>query len=151
MKLALRAAVFLCVTVSLWQGPIPWLHSHSDDAISLDPGILIQHSEVWHPSSEEPHAGWHIHFAALSDIVRGSGCPVPSEDETESASLLTAVVSNGHVEAQTETAWPESRLMSSSLANHDLPACDEPASCRQFLAVFAASHRLQVLLCIARC
>lgn len=57
---------------------MPWLHHHvrnsSEDVSSVR---LVEHLQSWHAATAEDENGWHVHFATLDDILRGSGCPVP--------------------------------------------------------------------------
>lgn len=59
----------LCMLLSLWQAPIPWLHNHGTSTSLILPVTAAQeldsHLIVFHPSVDrriEREFGWHCHW-----------------------------------------------------------------------------------------
>ena len=55
----------LCLIVSLWQGPIPWLHCHDEDVTEMSSPVsasnLRLHLASFHGNSQDK-LGWHCHW-----------------------------------------------------------------------------------------
>ena len=55
----------LCLIVSLWQGPIPWLHCHDEDLTEMTSPVsasnLRLHLASFHGNSPDK-LGWHCHW-----------------------------------------------------------------------------------------
>ena len=55
----------LCLILSLWQGPIPWLHCHDEDVTELSSPVsasnLRLHLASFHGNSQDK-LGWHCHW-----------------------------------------------------------------------------------------
>ena len=55
----------LCLIVSLWQGPIPWLHCHDEDLTEISSPVsannLRLHLAAFHGNSPDK-LGWHCHW-----------------------------------------------------------------------------------------
>lgn len=93
-----RAVVFVCVCVSLWRAPLPWLHHHESRSVGAFGTQLSRHLDMWHCRDASDESGWHLHFALLDDILRGGGCPVPpDENENELPLTIGHVVPGDHV------------------------------------------------------
>lgn len=62
-------AARLCLIVSLWQAPVPWLHRHGTDVSKATSAVsamaLKTHLAVFHPSTNanfDTDFGWHCHW-----------------------------------------------------------------------------------------
>ena len=143
------------VLLSLWTGPLPWLHRHSPTVDVNQAQILASHLTDWHDEAREISAEWHLHFATLGDIVRGRGCPAaPGSDDADVPIVgplsIDSSADSGLVLTRTspfsETMADQgARLATSSFERTDW------SSRRQFLADFCPSRRLKIVLCVARC
>lgn len=55
----------LCLVVSLWQGPLPWLHCHGTKLTEISSAVtasnLRLHLASFHRNEEE-ELGWHFHW-----------------------------------------------------------------------------------------
>ena len=139
------------VVVNLWQAPLPWLHRHTERNFTATPG-LARHLAVYHTHQEE--AGWHLHFSLLSDIVRGTGCPVPAESNDDAEFQTWFVIKLDSAGRQCDfggkltspkilaPAWvlPVSPNRSATLARGRNP-----------LERHTASRTLLSLICVSRC
>ena len=64
-----RFVLRACLIVSLWQAPVPWIHSHETDSSQgtglASTGDLVQHLALFHPATKIDSAdelGWHLHW-----------------------------------------------------------------------------------------
>lgn len=149
-----RTMAYCSVMLSLWQAPLPWLHCHS--AGGADQVTQQTHVAAYHPGREQQRA-WHLHFALLSDIVRGGGCPVPPDDngrdrESQQTIALASELSAGSPRLLQSASWLSSILPA---APADVAATSALADVRFFdrhpLNRFALSGDLLPLLCVSRC
>jgi hypothetical protein len=65
---SIMIALRLCLLVSLWQAPIPWIHRHgteTEDVITKTGAEFRQHLTLWHGAIEsdlDEDLGWHCHW-----------------------------------------------------------------------------------------
>ena len=64
---AIAIVVRMCLVLSLWQAPIPWIHCHDttgDEASTKCEVDLRVHLAVWHaePTDHDHDLGWHLHW-----------------------------------------------------------------------------------------
>lgn len=66
-----RVAVSVLLLASLWRGPLPWCHSHSEPETAADASAgLAWHVQWLHVSADNGSvvAGWHWHFVLPTDV-----------------------------------------------------------------------------------
>lgn len=87
--LVLRA----CLIVSLWQAPVPWIHTHGTDLIgAARAGIaqdLVHHLALFHPSINPDSAqnlGWHLHWVLP---CWGHAIDDTPDDESPATEIMT--------------------------------------------------------------
>ncbi|WP_010584357.1 hypothetical protein [Schlesneria paludicola] len=58
-----------CLIVSLWQAPVPWIHSHGTEPVTVArvsaTQDLVHHLALFHPAVNAEAAkelGWHLHW-----------------------------------------------------------------------------------------
>ena len=73
--------LLVLLAANLWQAPVPYVHCHEQEAVPSQ--AFAQHLAIYHPDGDDG-GGWHFHFATIRDILRGAGCPVPSDSDDES-------------------------------------------------------------------
>lgn len=150
---------FLCLCVSLWQAPLPVLHHHVHaDYATLSKTMVSQtmdrHQSAWHGDDETKEAGWHLHVAMLDDILRGGGCPVPSEPDSDELPLTIehAVPTNQLTGQLDPLLTPLQPLVASQDDSHKTFDLGHALrSRRQFLGDQAEARRLLTVLCVIRC
>ncbi len=165
-----RVVVVVCVCLSMWRAPLPWLHRHGestsyDESVGAESGgaemaqRLERHLMVWHSGSTVPTTEWHLHFAMLADILRGGGCPVPPDEDGDDQDgdalpvIAEQVLPADHAARTVDASFVRTDSISTGHANCDTtPACCfDRTMRRQFLSAFAESRCLQTVLCVAQC
>jgi hypothetical protein len=151
-----QIVLFVCVSVSVWRGPIPWIHRHVDPPDGQSER-LAAHRLAWHSEGSES-GEWHVHFALLGDILRGEGHPVPpTEDEQQSQELFVQAIALVEQAPLSRLAWLTMLSECTAPAVALRPAYESPPHSthspppRQFLAAFAIAGGLESLLCSAQC
>jgi len=134
-----------------WKAPLPVIHCHAEPANSAMESCLNRHLAAWH--SEGAEWDWHLHFAMLGDILRGRGCPIPSDDDTdepltsECSVLVDQVAKSRSFQIEAMELAFEQRDELTEACNCIIPN----AWRREFLEGHAESRRLQTVLCVAQC
>ena len=145
----------LCVLLTLWTGPLPWIHRHTPTVDVNQAQTLASHLSDWHDGARSIRTGWHLHFATLDNIVRGRGCPAaPRSNDDE-----LPIVGSLSVESSTDSGFVLARM--SPFLQPIADKVSHPATMsleqgdlslrRQFLSDFAQSRRLKIVLCVDRC
>lgn len=149
-----RAMAYFSVLLSLWQAPLPWLHCHSSG--HDDQATQLTHIAAYHSGIEQQRT-WHLHFAPLSDIVLGGGCPVPTDEESRDRESLQTIVFALESSADSSRLLPAGSWLNGirSFALADTAATLHSPGIsfrdRHPLNRFASSGGLLPLLCICRC
>jgi hypothetical protein len=113
-NLACLIAARLCLVISLWQAPVPWLHRHpvsaengTSERLTLE---LQKHLSAFHPTIRSPFdqdLGWHCHWVLPSwthalDNTPDDESPADEEvvfDSALAASLESTAIHSIHVSA----------------------------------------------------
>jgi hypothetical protein len=92
----LNRAVRLCLVVSLWPAPAPWVHCHEDEE---SPGPqLTQHLNEYHAhQGADCHEGWHLHFAYLWELAGDTPCPDDQKEPPPCQRPATPVASSPEI------------------------------------------------------
>jgi hypothetical protein len=98
VRTSLQKAVALCLMVSLWPAPVPWVHSH--DVHASEPRLASHLTEYHAHDGADSHEGWHLHFAYLWRLAddpqspeepqEPPPCQRPVTPATASPAILTA-------------------------------------------------------------
>jgi hypothetical protein len=75
----LDRAMRLCLIISLWPAPAPWVHCHHEED-SLGPQLASHLNEYHARERAESHEGWHLHFAYLWQLAGDPNCPDDREE-----------------------------------------------------------------------
>ena len=145
-------AVLRCLLIfAVWQGPIPWWHSHG--ALAKGPSVsaswLPAHLAKFHPvcGLTSPAVGWHMHlfYPATPTGENGGNEPVQEQNLLPSAltDSLLAVVSTGSTAAALDLSFLEVAQGPSSRERSATPA--------HFFDGFAPTLALPLRLGVARC
>ena len=147
----------LCLIVSLWQAPVPLIHSHGSDIDeALSPSAAVAHLNEQHSGvrvNSHVDFGWHVHFVLLAD-------PVADEPYDEDGQPDRAPFYDPFVTCQAE-GCPTSALA----FEWQVPACGNAHAQRgtrpapvvssttptQFLGTYLDAVPLRTLLRVARC
>ena len=65
-----RCIIRVCLLLSLWNLPFPWLHHHALAPASAQTDWLPSHLDEFHASAFAPattEQGWHLHFVYLGE------------------------------------------------------------------------------------
>lgn len=153
----MQRGLYLLLLLSVWQGPLPWLHSHSTliDPIQGQNLWLLKHLEKHHADCvvEETQEclGWHLH------IFFPHHHPESEQDEHSPAPQKQfRVGSNGaHLTADLlrllcELSIPD--FMSPQTLKADLwMLCQQSSRIACFYETFATELPLPLRFCVIRC
>lgn len=148
VRFAAWSLFVVCVSASLWQAPLPWLHCHNEEQVRNNEAFA-RHLSIYHDG--EDGTGWHFHFALLEDILRGEGCPVPTDSDGPDASvwLVTQLDSND----RHHSFDYELRIADFIHSERVLPVSRrvDAAPLRNPLQHHTKARRLLALICVCRC
>lgn len=154
VRATFRIVTFLCLCVSLWQAPLPWVHLHTEGADASLCKTMDRHLSMWHCTNETDESGWHLHFAMPDDILRGGGCPVPQDaGEDELPLTIEHVVSANQIVSLSDSllAPVQSFVVSQNESSKTSGVSTASRTRRQFLGDQTEERRLLAMLCIIRC
>jgi hypothetical protein len=153
MRQGFRVALFVCVSLSVWQGPLPWLHQHDECPARVQPRLAM-HVTAWHAGQPEL-GGWHLHLATLDDILRGEGNPIPpTEDEEQSQRLFVqSVVAEQNPLSKLGWWIAPAEISAPVQPTATIQPRPDPGKLfpRQFLSDFVISGKFESLLCSRQC
>ena len=114
-------ALRLCLLVSLWQAPIPWIHRHgteTDDVITKAGAEFRQHLTMWHGAIEsdlDEDLGWHCHWILP---MWGHALDETPDDELPSQEVLA--FDQAMVSSTDDLSFREAETMISRYAHFEL-------------------------------
>ena len=87
----LHNALRVCLVVSLWPTPVPWVHCHEHAGSG---GRLAFHLNEYHTQEVAgSHDGWHLHFAYLWRLAEDPDCPEDRDEPPPSQQPATPAAS----------------------------------------------------------
>lgn len=137
----LTAGFRLLLVVSLWQGPVAWIHMHAPDAEGL-----ADHLARFHADDPDPFClGWHWH---LSSPVTGE----PTSDHEKPANPHPAVLGSQVTVCCSSISVDAPAELSVLSRLHTLSSDHGTARATvAFLGTFCPAHTAQQVLCRINC
>lgn len=143
------------LAVSLWRGPVPWIHVHETLAPEgVIETLLAWHLQHFHPAGQKAY-GWHVHWTLPWEIDNW-----PSEEKDPELPSPTWVYEMPFASQGPCTVGVDQHANSSPcpalllLDQDSLEALDLDATsvCSlHFLQTYSPSVALRALICVARC
>jgi hypothetical protein len=147
-----RGVALRCLLIfAVWQGPIPWWHSHG--ALATGPNVsaswLPGHLARYHPACglTSPVVGWHMHLFYPAPPTGENGGNEPLQEQNLLPSALTDSLLTVASMASTATALDPSfwQVAQSPLSR------DRSATPLHFFDGFAPTLALPLRFGVARC
>lgn len=149
----------LCLMVSLWHAPVPWLHFHEADGADGPAQIqLLKHLDVFHRDNpmDGRELGWHIHFALPWQVANGGQRPLTDEDPGSPHRQTLCEYAPATSSPTTDLSAAFCHGLVVQLADIDrveavLLATARPERVSVFLDTYRQSAALRDLIQVARC
>jgi len=147
--------VCAALVVSLWRGPLPWIHTHeaasrhSEDEVSF-----ARHLRQFHPH-EAAHEGWHVHFSYPWDVF-DPPChrPDPASPKPAWVYEMPFVVSHAAGVTDADSQVNPDPLPLQLLEQGPAGSPHFDATCvagLHFMQTYSPSVPLRALICVAQC
>jgi hypothetical protein len=145
----------LLLIVSLWQAPVPIVHSHGADLSDPFQSVaLAQHLAEYHPDvpvNSHDELGWHCHLVFLGDPLMDEPSDSDGRPDRSPAfdPFITNVAEAGPAVALAVEWQTCAGLRAMQLSGLELRL--RPAAPSRFLDTYLQSVPLRTLLRVARC
>lgn len=149
----------LCLVLSLWHAPVPWIHIHRDEAAdALARSRLTNHLLRHHTVGEEieTESGWHWHLVLPRWCMDGARTPCHECADDEDRPVSIPEFDDGLPASQpVPVSWladaGEPLIEPSVLNSGVLSATPTCIAAGPFLDTFLDTVSLRALIGVARC
>lgn len=139
--IALRVLLIL----SLWEGPVLWVHQHSLEVVGLSKHLEQFHSDAQTEIADNAEWHWHLSWPASSEPCEGQ-----SGESTPRSRNVTQTVSSA-----TSLSWVMQLSVSLDSFSDFEPSSNRllhsARKDRAFLATYCPAHSMQQVLCRMSC
>ncbi|WP_145217746.1 hypothetical protein [Gimesia alba] len=153
-----RCLIRVCLLLSLWNLPFPWLHNHEmSPVVANNSHWLPSHLDQYHANlvqTQAPEQGWHLHFVYLGE--EKSSDPLKKRFPAQhyfiigESSQILPVCGSAQTTLLQQMLEPASLKCASMLSHSELPAHQNQAKVGHFLQA-SPSQALHDLISVSLC